>query len=405
MKKELLKFLALVMVIALIPAVLRGNYLMNVLVFVGIHTMLAVALNLLLGYAGQISLGQAGFFGSRGLPVRYTHHNPWDQSLVGNDHSRRCCRHHRLFYRISHTEAQRALPGDGHSRSWHHNVYQSSMRPFPIPAVLPGLSGIPNLSISGIVFDNDVKNYYLIWGFTLLPILLSLNLVHSRIGRALRAIHDSEVAARVMGVNARLLKVQIFALSACISAVAGSLYAHTMGFISPASFGFNFSVELVTMVIIGGLASIYGSILGAALLTLLPEMLRAFQDYDILLYGLLLIVMTMFMPGGLVKGIPALFGWVRQAIFPRGSQQCLKSEGSHNVSVVSLRSKMSLFRSSEGDNRGYRTERCRQDHPVQHRHRYLPSDGRHNRVGRQGRLRTSSRKAGIARPGAHVPEY
>jgi branched-chain amino acid transport system permease protein len=78
-----------------------------------------------------------------------------------------------------------------------------------------------------------------------------------------------------------------------------------MTFISPASFGFHFSIELVTMVIIGGLGSIYGSLLGAVLLTLLPELLRAFQDYDIIVYGLLLISMTMFMPGGLVKGIPA----------------------------------------------------------------------------------------------------
>src|SRR5512137_1538265 len=123
--------------------------------------------------------------------------------------------------------------------------------------------------------------------------------------RALRAIHDSEVAARVMGVNARLLKVQIFSLSAAISAIAGSLYAHTMTFVSPASFGFNFSIELLTMVVIGGLGSIYGSFLGAALLTLLPEFLRTFQDFDIVAYGLLLVLMTMYMPGGLVR-IPAL---------------------------------------------------------------------------------------------------
>jgi branched-chain amino acid transport system permease protein len=117
-----------------------------------------------------------------------------------------------------------------------------------------------------------------------------------------------------VGVNARLLKVQIFALSAMISSIAGSLYAHTMTFVSPASFGFNFSVELLTMVVIGGLGSIYGSFLGAALLTLLPEFLRAAHDYDIIIYGGLLMAMVMFMPGGLVRGIPDLFrrllrGW------------------------------------------------------------------------------------------------
>jgi branched-chain amino acid transport system permease protein len=170
-----------------------------------------------------------------------------------------------------------------------------------------GLSGIPNLKLGGITFDSDVKNYYLIWGITLAVMLFSLNLARSRVGRALRAVHDSEVAAQVLGVNARLLKVQIFALSAVISSLAGSLYAHTMTFISPASFGFNFSIELLTMVVIGGLGSIYGSFLGAALLTLLPEFLRGANDYDIIIYGALLMVMVMYMPGGLVRGIPSLF--------------------------------------------------------------------------------------------------
>jgi branched-chain amino acid transport system permease protein len=113
-----------------------------------------------------------------------------------------------------------------------------------------------------------------------------------------------------MGVNVRFLKVQIFSISALISAIAGSLYAHTMTFVSPASFGFNFSIELVTMVIIGGLGSIYGSFLGAAILTMLPEFLRVFQDFDIVIYGLLLILMTMFMPGGLVSGIR----WLTSAV-------------------------------------------------------------------------------------------
>ncbi|MBP1711158.1 MAG: branched-chain amino acid transporter permease, partial [Deltaproteobacteria bacterium] len=121
------------------------------------------------------------------------------------------------------------------------------------------------------------------------------------------AINDSEVAARVMGVNARILKVQIFTVSAFVSAIAGSLYAHTMTFISPTSFGFNFSVELLTMIIIGGLGSIYGSFLGAAILTMLPEFLRVFRDFDIVIYGLMLILITMFMPSGLIGGLEALF--------------------------------------------------------------------------------------------------
>src|SRR5208283_53978 len=180
-----------------------------------------------------------------------------------------------------------------------------------------GLSGIPNLHIGSLIFDNDLNNYYLVWTFTLAVMLLSINLSQSRIGRALRAIHDSEVAARVMGVNARILKVQIFAVSAVISAVAGSLYAHIMTFIAPASFGFNFSVELLTMVVVGGLGSIYGSFLGAAILTMLPELLRVFQNFDIVIYGLMLILMTMFMPGGLVSGIGAIAEFIAARMIKR----------------------------------------------------------------------------------------
>ncbi|MRR57546.1 MAG: branched-chain amino acid ABC transporter permease [Deltaproteobacteria bacterium] len=282
------------------PFFLEGGYLMNVLVFVGINTMLAVGLNLLLGYAGQISLGQAAFFGLgayiSGVATTTYGMNPWTAMalaalLVG-------CVAFAIGFPIlklkGHYLAMATL-GFGII------VYILFNETVELTGGPSGLIGIPAYSVSDFQFDSDTKNYYLVWGFTLVAILFTINLVNSRIGRALRAIHDSEVAARVMGVNARLLKVQIFTLSAVISSLAGSLYAHTMTFISPASFGFHFSVELLTMVVIGGLGSVYGSFLGAALLTLLPEFLRTFQDYDIIVYGLILLLMTMFMPGGLVR--------------------------------------------------------------------------------------------------------
>ena len=292
------------MVIVLVaPLALKGGYLVNVLVFMGINTMLAVALNLLLGFAGQISLGHAAFFGLgayiSGI-LTVTHGmNSWLAMLLAAV----------TVGLLSFGLGFPILKLKGHylamaTLGFGIIVYIVFNETVDITGGPSGLSGIPNLKLAGLVFDGDLKNYYLIWGFTLVTMLLSINLANSRIGRALRAIHDSEVASRVMGVNARLLKVQVFTLSAVISAVAGSLYAHTMSFISPASFGFNFSVELVTMVIIGGLGSIFGSFLGAAFLTLLPEMLRVVQDYDIVVYGFLLIVMTMYMPGGLVKGVP-----------------------------------------------------------------------------------------------------
>jgi branched-chain amino acid transport system permease protein len=312
-KRELVKFLIFAALLLSAPLIFKGGYLLNVLVFVGIHTILAVGLNLLLGYAGQISLGHAAFFGLgayiSGILTTTYNVNPWLAIIIAAV----------AVGIMAFVVGFPILKLKGHYLAMATLglgiiIYITFNEAIDLTGGPSGLSGIPNLSIGQLIFDNDLKNYYLIWTFTLATMLLSINLANSRIGRALRAIHDSEVAARVMGVNARLLKVQIFALSAFISAIAGSLYAHTMTFISPASFGFNFSIELVTMVIIGGLGSIYGSFLGAALLTLLPELLRAFQDYDIMIYGLLLILMTMFMPGGLVRGLSALFAAISPKI-------------------------------------------------------------------------------------------
>lgn len=312
MKRELLKFLLFSILVLLAPLAFKGGYLLNVLVFVGIHTMLAIALNLLLGYAGQISLGHAGFFGlgaylSGVLTATYGW-NPWAAMPVA------AATVGILAFAIGFP----VLKLKGHYLAMATLglgiiIYIVFNETIDLTGGPSGLSGIPNIVLFGTTFDSDMKNYYLIWGITLAVVLFSVNLANSRVGRALRAVHDSEVAARVMGVNARLLKVQIFALSAVISSLAGSLYAHTMTFVSPASFGFNFSVELLTMVVIGGLGSIYGSFLGAALLTLLPEFLRAAHDYDIIIYGGLLMLMVMFMPGGLVRGVPDLFRRVIRA--------------------------------------------------------------------------------------------
>lgn len=314
---EFLKFGVFAIAVSLAPLFFSGGYLLNVLVFVGIHTMLAVALNLLLGYAGQISLGHAGFFGlgayMSGVLTATLGWNPWivlvlSAMSVGS---------------IAFVVGFPILKLKGHylamaTLGMGIIIYILFNEWVSITGGPSGLSGIPPLHIGQLEFNSDLKNYYLVWCFALGCILLSLNLANSRIGRALKAVNDAEVAAGVMGINVRLLKVQIFALSAMISAIAGSLYAHIMTFIAPPSFGFNISVELLTMVVIGGLGSIYGSFLGALLLTLMPEFLRFMHDYDIIFYGALLMIMTIFMPGGLVRGIPDILRKIRGMIRGRG---------------------------------------------------------------------------------------
>jgi len=307
--RQILIFLIFAAAALAVPFFLKGSYLLNVLVFVGINTMLAVGLNLLLGYAGQISLGHAAFFGMGAyISGIITSRFPIDPFLI-------------MVLAAFCAGVLAFVIGFPILKLKGHYLAMATLGFGIIMYIIfnetvdwtggpSGLSGIPNLRIGSMVFDSDLNNYYLVWVFTLAVMLLSINLSRSRIGRALRAINDSEVAARVMGVNVRILKVQIFTVSAVISAVAGSLYAHIMTFIAPSSFGFNFSVELLTMIVIGGLGSIYGSFLGAAILTMLPEFLRVFRDFDIIIYGLMLILITMFMPGGLIGGFEAAAGFV-----------------------------------------------------------------------------------------------
>jgi branched-chain amino acid transport system permease protein len=176
----------------------------------------------------------------------------------------------------------------------------------PITGGPSGLTGIKGMSLFGVRFDSDLKYYFLVSAMLLIVLLLSINVVRSRVGRALRAVHGSEVASAVLGVDVPRFKVAVFVLSAVYAALAGWLYAHYITFFSPSSFGFLFSVKLVTMVVIGSLGSIWGGIFGAALLTSLPEVLHVFEKYETTVFGLILVTVMIFMPKGLLRGLEDL---------------------------------------------------------------------------------------------------
>jgi branched-chain amino acid transport system permease protein len=171
-----------------------------------------------------------------------------------------------------------------------------------------GFVGIPRLKLLGYEFGSE-RSYYFLTGAVLLVLLMvSSNLINSKIGRAFMAIHTSEPGAEAMGIDVFKYKLFVFVLSAVFAAVAGVLYAHYLSFVAPSSFGFGFSVKLVVMVVLGGMTSIWGGVVGAVFLTILPEVLRAFEDIELLLYGAVLIVCIMFMP----DGIMGVFGrWKR----------------------------------------------------------------------------------------------
>jgi branched-chain amino acid transport system permease protein len=150
--------------------------------------------------------------------------------------------------------------------------------------------------------------YWVAGGSMLLAVWLSLNLIDSGVGRALRALHGSEVAAATAGVDTVRYKVMVFVVSAVFASLAGSLFAHAERFITPQEAGFLRSIEFVTMVVLGGMASTFGAVVGAALLTVLPQAVAGFQDYKHLVFGAILIASMIFLPKGLVPSLAELRG-------------------------------------------------------------------------------------------------
>jgi branched-chain amino acid transport system permease protein len=130
-------------------------------------------------------------------------------------------------------------------------------------------------------------------------LLFAIHLIESRVGRSLRAIQGDEIAASLVGINIWGTKVMVFVIGACMASAAGSLYAHYVTVLSPDSFGFILSVEVVVMVVVGGSGSVWGPLVGAVLLTLLPEYLRVIKDYDVLVYGAVVVLVVMFVPRGI----------------------------------------------------------------------------------------------------------
>ncbi len=163
-----------------------------------------------------------------------------------------------------------------------------------------GVSGIPRPSIGPLHFESLTYYYFLVLAMMVLTVFVVTRLSASRIGRAWIAIREDEVAAEAMGVNTTGLRLLAFALGAMLAGVAGVLYSAKMGFVSPESFNFFESVIILCMVVLGGMGSIPGVILGAVILYLLPEGLREFQQYRMLIFGAAMVVMMVFRPQGLI---------------------------------------------------------------------------------------------------------
>lgn len=305
-KKNVVRYAAFILIIAIIPLVFSGrmSYYVSMLALSGIYAIVVMGLNMLMGYAGQISLGHAAFFAigayasgilstRYGLPpvlcaVPAVMLSGLIALLIGLPTLK--LKEHYLamatlgFGLITHA-VLRADPGG-------------------ITGGIQGMPNIPPLQLFGFVTTSDRTQYYTIWTIVLLLFIFSSNILDSRFGRALMAIHKSELSAGVLGVNVFGHKLQVFVLSSLYAGLAGFLYAHCspLFYINPDDVAhFVLSIKLVTMVVVGGMGSIWGALFGAVGLSILPEILRLFgsllpgistTDIEMAVYGLILTVVT-----------------------------------------------------------------------------------------------------------------
>jgi branched-chain amino acid transport system permease protein len=265
-------------------------YYMQICYFIGINIIMALGLNLIAGVTGQLSLGQSAFM-SIGAYLSAisttTLHMPFLLSIVIAG----------LFAAV--VAIVIGLP-----------ILRLEGDYLAIATI--GFAEIVRVLMTNIKATGGAIGFMGIKKFATFPTLaiivfltiaVMVFIEKSKEGRAMLAIREDEIAAEAMGINVTLYKVKAFAIGSFFAGIAGALYAHTVTFIQPKDFDFDKSVESLNMLVLGGLGSIPGSILGSVILTTIPEVLRFMANYRMLLYGALLVVMMIFRPNGLIGGV------------------------------------------------------------------------------------------------------
>lgn len=298
-----------VLLVGTAPFLVSDTYTLKLLTYAGVNVLVVVGLALLFGYAGQVSLGHAAFVGIGAYTCAYAGLElkaPW---LVA-------------FLAAGAVSALGglllALPSlklKGHylamaTLGFGELASLAFKEAVPVTGGVNGLTGIPSPSIGPWELSSAAGNYWVVWGVVGIAALVAVNLTALRPGRAMRAIHGSELGASASGVDVTGIKVRVFVLSAAMAGLAGALYASTVGFISPSIFSVQASVGYLAMAVIGGTGSLGGPIASAAALTLVqyidsfvPGLPRSthelIQAYVPDIYGLAIVLVVLFAPGGL----------------------------------------------------------------------------------------------------------
>jgi ABC-type branched-subunit amino acid transport system permease subunit len=320
-KAEGAKGLVLVVIGAALLALpnVVDNYVIYVMARLFVYILVALGLNLLTGYAGQVSLGHAAFFAIGAYTAAVlaeSLHWPFAlcvlaamllTAIAGYLLGLPCLRLRGLYL---------AMATLGFTLIVQEMLLQ-------LAVITHGSEGmpVPAASLLGFTFDSDYRKYYLLLGVTTGMLLLARNLVRGRTGRAFLAIRENERAAEAMGVNLAQYKTIAFAISALYTGLAGALSAFLVGFLDPQEFSFFLSIQFITIIILGGLASLLGSVLGASFLIILPELLAGLDVWQALVYGVIMVLTIIFMPFGLSGAIRRYayrwFGIGVEPIIPR----------------------------------------------------------------------------------------
>lgn len=297
--------------LAAVPFVVPNAYWISLANLALINLVLIASLNLLMGYGGQISLAHAGFFGlgayaSGILNVRYGV-PPW----AGLPAAAVVAGLGALLIGVP------ALRLRGHylamaTLGWNAILVVFFTQLVGLTGGPNGLLGVEPFSIFGHALDTEAKAFPLAWGVAFLVMLAISNLLASRIGRSIRAVATNELGAQSLGIDSFRTKLAVFVLSAGMAGIAGSLYVHINQYASPETFGIAPSIMLLVMVAIGGAGTFYGPMMGALIYTAVPQILLDYEDAELMLFGLGLLVVLILFPRGLA-GVPgALAGFIRR---------------------------------------------------------------------------------------------
>jgi branched-chain amino acid transport system permease protein len=296
--------IAIAAFVAILPWFLPSNFYVRIATLVYINALAVLGLNLLMGFAGQVSLGHAAFFGlgAYAVAVGPTHLGiPSWAALIGGV---------LLSALIAFVVGRPILRLKGYYLAV-ATLGMGLLTAMVIAnevAWTGGPNGMPVPRL--VVFDWRVTGsqmWYWVAGISLvLGAWVAVNLIESPTGRAFRAIHDSETAARVLGIDIARYKLAAFVISAMYGTLAGAYVALFDGFVTPDTSSFLRSIEFVVMAVLGGLGSILGSIVGAAILIILPQLLTVFHDYEHIVLGAIMIVFMIFLPAGIVPSLAAL---------------------------------------------------------------------------------------------------